>query len=74
MSTPININEIGWYLLSVSSNKTIHEAKQEWGILADTIDNIIYELKTPPIENAYNSIYEMHAEKLDDIDMKDLYY
>jgi hypothetical protein len=51
MSTPININEIGWYLLSVSSNKTIHEAKQEWGILADTIDDIIYELKTPPIEN-----------------------
>ena len=29
-------------------------------------------IKTPPIKNAYNSIYEMNAEKLEDIDMNDL--
>ena len=31
-------------------------------------------IKTPPIKNAYNSIYEMNADKLVDIDMKDLNY
>ena len=31
-------------------------------------------IKTPPIENAYNSIYEMSAEKIEDIDVEDLNY
>ena len=29
---------------------------------------------TPPIKNVYNSIYEMKAEKLEDIDPEDLNY
>ena len=31
-------------------------------------------IRTPPIENAYNSIYEMHSKKIEDIDMDDLNY
>ena len=29
---------------------------------------------TPPIKNVYNSIYELTAEKLEDIDIEDLNY
>ena len=30
--------------------------------------------KTPPIKDVYNSIYEVSAESIRDIDMEDLYY
>ena len=29
---------------------------------------------TPPIKDVYNSIYEVSAESIRDIDMEDLYY
>ena len=31
-------------------------------------------LKTPPVKDVYNSIYEVSAESVKDIDMEDLYY
>ena len=30
--------------------------------------------KTPPVKDVYNSIYEVSAESIKDIDMEDLYY
>ena len=30
--------------------------------------------KTPPVQEVYNSIYEVSAESIRDIDMEDLYY
>ena len=30
--------------------------------------------KTPPIKNVYNSIYQVSAESIKDIDMEDLYF
>ena len=51
MTTPVSIDSVGWYILSVSSDKLIDQAKEEWGLTNGTIHSIIYELKNPPISN-----------------------
>ena len=52
MTTPItSIDSVGWYLLSVSSDKQMAQAKEEWGLTDATVDDIVYELNNPPITN-----------------------
>ena len=51
MTTPVSIDSVGWYVLSVSSDKLIDQAKDEWGLTNGTIHPIVYELNNPPIPN-----------------------
>ena len=43
----MNINSTGWYILSVSSDKSWSEALVEWGLQNSTTHNFVYSLNQP---------------------------
>jgi hypothetical protein len=43
----MNINSTGWYILSVSSDKSWSEALIEWGLQDSSTHNFVYSLKQP---------------------------